>query len=177
MCHDVRMEYRYSAGRRVSDSLLGLIGVLTWAFIMVVCIMTFVDPEAIGSPGERVNIGSVALFCILVCAGTGLAYRGVWLARSAITDHLVVTSDGLVSREVGLIRVRATTIPWSSVTSFTVTGSGPRGYRQVVQAILDSGQQVKLPGTARMRVAAAATIAEELTTKLREHRHDFDPAP
>ena len=110
MCHDVRMEYRYSAGRRVSDSLLGLMCVLTWAFIMVVGIMTFADPKAIDSPGEHVDIGSVTLFSILVCAGTGLAYRGVWLARSAITNRLVVTSDGLVGRELRLIRVLTRTI-------------------------------------------------------------------
>jgi hypothetical protein len=79
-----------------------------------------------------------------------------------------VTGDGLISREARLISVRATTIPWSSVTSFTVKGLGRSA---VVHAILDPGQQVKLSGTARRQVAAAATIAEELTTKLREHHN------
>lgn len=98
-----------------------------------------------------------------------LGCGGFALIRKAISDRLVVTGDGLVSREGRLISMRATTIPWSSVTSFTVKGLGSR--HAVVYAILNSGQQVKLSGTARRQAAAAATIAEELTTKLREHHN------
>jgi hypothetical protein len=173
MCDDARMEYRYPVGRRVADSLVGLMPILLSAFLIVLLIMAFVDPLPINSHGIR-GVVTRVVFSIGLLPAAGLGCAGFALIRKAIGDRLVVTGDGLISREARLISVRATTIPWSSVTSFTVKGLGRSA---VVHAILDPGQQVKLSGTARRQVAAAATIAEELTTKLREHHNgDRDDA-
>ena len=101
---------------------------------------------------------------LVLCAASGCI--GLFLIRRAIADRLAVTDDGLVSREARLISVRATTIPWSSVRSFTVLGAGSRS--SVVYAILNSGQQVKLSCTERWQWDAATMIVEKLTTKLRE---------
>ena len=161
----MRMEYRYPVGRRVADSLISLFPLLVGAFMVVATVRFLVDPPADDSHGIRRVVGSVIFVGIALLPAAVLACAGLALTRKALGDRLVVTGDGLVSREARLTKVRVTTIPWSSVTSFTVRGLGPRS--TVITAVLDSGQQVKLPGTARRQVSATTTIAEELTTRLR----------
>lgn len=166
MWHDVPVEYRYSAGKRVGDSLVSVVWVLGGAFLIVSGIIILVDPASVGSAGPLAG-RAVLVFSI----GAGMAYVGFVCARGVIADRLIVTSDSLVCRESGWIGARTTTIPWSSVGSFMVKTSGSRAYRHAVYAVLDTGQQVRLPCTARSGQAAAATIAGELTTKLREHHN------
>ena len=161
----MRVEYRYPVGRRVADSLISLFPLLVGAFMVVATVRFLVDPPADDSHGIRRVVGSVIFVAIGLLPAAVLGCAGLALIRKALIDRLVVTGDGLVSREGRLIRVRVTTIPWSSVTSFTVKGLGP--HSTVVTAVLDSDQQVKLPGTVRRQVAGTTTIAEELTTRLR----------
>jgi hypothetical protein len=157
MCDYARVEYRYPASRRVTDSVVGLMPTLIIIAFTTVVIMN----------DNRKGVSPVSVGLVLLPLEVLLGSAGFALIRKAIGDRLVVTGDGLISRECRLISVRATTIPWSSVTSFTVKDLGPR--HAVVHAILRSGQRVKLAGTTRRQVDAAATIAEELTTKLRGH--------
>jgi hypothetical protein len=159
MCDDVPVEYRCSAGQRVGDSLIGVMWVLGGAFFIVGSIIILVDPASVGSAGPLVG-----RFVLVFCLGAAMAYVGFVYARSVIADRLIVTSAGLAYRESGWTRTRATTISWSAVTSFAVKSSGSRAYRYAVYAILATGQQVRLPCTARSGQAAATAIAEELTT-------------
>lgn len=174
MCDNAPVEYRYPVGKRVGDSLASLVAVLGSAYLTVASIIILIDPASVGSAGPL--IGRSAL---VFCLGAGLAYAGFIKARRVITDRLIVASDGLVSRESWRTRVRTTTIPWSSVTSFAVRTSlywGYWEYQHAVYAILDTGQQVRLPCTTRSGKAATAAIAAELTAKLREHHSEpFHP--
>lgn len=167
MCDNALVEYRYPVGKRVSDSLVGLLSMLGSGYVIGASIVILVDPESVGSSGPLIG-RSILVFCM----GAGLAYVTFIYARRAFADRLIVASDGLVSRESWRTRVRTTTIPWPSVMSFTVKTSSNWGYRHTVYAILVTGQQVRLPSTARAGKAATAAIAAELTTKLREHRHE-----
>jgi hypothetical protein len=166
---DAPVKYRYPVGKRVGDSLAGVLAVLGGVFLIVESIVIGVDPESVGSAGPVVG-RSVLVFCL----GAGLAYAGFVYARRVISDRLIVASDGLVCRAGSWARTRATTIPWSSVTSFAVKTSQYQAYRHAVYAILNTGQQVRLPCTARSRRPAAAAIARELAAELREH-HDGEP--
>ena len=159
MCHYVPVEVRNPVGRRVGDSLVGLVSGLGGALGIASGVIILVDPASLGSAGPLVG-RAVLAFCI----GAGLAYVGFVHARSVIADRLIVTSDGLVCRVTRWTSVRTVTIPWSSVTSFTVKTSNSRAYRFAVYAILDTGRPVRLPPTARSGQAAAAAIAGELTT-------------
>jgi hypothetical protein len=160
------VEYRYPVSKRVSDSLVGLLSMLGSAYVIGASIVILVDPRSVGSTGPLVG-RSILVFCV----GAGLAYTTFLYARRAFTDRLIVASDGLVSRESRMTRVRTTTIPWPSIRSFTVKTSGNWGYRHTVYAILFTGQLIRLPSTARAGKAATAAIAAELTAKLREHQN------
>jgi len=150
-----------------------LLGVLVIAALIV----SLVDPATFGH-GSPQGIGDLVLPAIVVCVLAFFMCGAFYLVKMAILDRLVVTSDGLISRSAGFIKVRTTTMPWSSITSLTVMpalGAGRRaGYRNAVYAILDSGQIGALPGTER-RLVAAAAIAEQLTAMLDEHRAGSRP--
>ena len=158
MCDDVPVEYRYSAGKRVGDSVIGAVWLLGGAFSIAASIIILVDPASVGSAGPLVGRSALVFF-----PGAGMAYVGFVYARSVIVDRLIVTSDGLVCRAGGWTRVQSLTIPWSAITSFTVKTSSSRAYRHAVYAILATGQQVGLRCTKRSGQAAAAAIAQELT--------------
>jgi len=159
MCDYVPVEIRNSAGRRAGDGLVSLVSVLGGAFLIVAGVIILADPASVGSAGPPVGRSVLVL-----CGGAGLAYVGFVRARSVISDRLVVTRESLVCQVTGWTGVRTTTIPLSSVTSFTVKTSNSRACRHAVYAVLDSGRPVRLPPTAREKQAAAATIAGELTT-------------
>jgi hypothetical protein len=159
MCDDVPVEIRPSVGKRVGDSLIGALWLLGGAFSIATGIILAVDPASVGSAGPLAGRSALAF-----CAGAAMAYVGFVYTRSVITDRLIVTSNGLVCRAGGWTRARTTTIPWSTVTSFTVKTSSSRGYRHAVYAVLATGQQVGLTCTKRSGQAAATTIARELTT-------------
>jgi hypothetical protein len=159
MCHYVPVEVRNPVGRRVADSLVGLMFGPGGALGIVGGVIILADPASVGSAGPLVG-RAVLVFCI----GAGMAYVGFVYGRIVIADRLIVTSDGLVCRVTGWTSVRTLTIPLSSVTSFTVGTSNSRAYRFAVYATLDTGRRVRLPPTARSGQAAAAAIAGELTT-------------
>jgi hypothetical protein len=159
MCDYVPVEIRNSAGRRVGDSLVSLVSLLGGAFLIVAGVIILADPASIGSAGPPAGVS-----VLLLCVAAGLTYVGFVRARSVISDRLIVTRESLVCRVMGWTGMRTTTMPLSSVTSFTVKTSDSRAYRHAVYAGLDSGRQVRLPPTAREKQAAAATIAGELTT-------------
>lgn len=158
MCDHVPVEVRNSVGRRVGDSLVGLVSGLGGALGIVAGVIILVDPASVGSAGPLAG-RAVLVFSL----GAGLSYVGFLHARIVIADRLIVTSDDLVCRVTGWTSVRTLTIPLSSVTSFTVGTSNSRAYRYAVYATLDTGRRVRLPPTARSGQAAAATIAGELT--------------
>jgi hypothetical protein len=159
MCDYVPVEIRNSAGQRVGDSLVGLVAVLGGTFLIVAGVIILADPASIGSAGPPAGVS-----VLLLCVAAGLTYVGFVRARSVISDRLIVTRESLICRVTGWTGMRTVTIPLSSVTSFTVKTSNSRAYRHAVYAVLDSGQQVRLPPTAREKQAAAAAIAGELTT-------------
>jgi hypothetical protein len=166
MCNDAPMEYRYSVGKRVGDSLVGVTWALGSAFGIGTSIVILVDPAAVGSGGPLVG-----RFVLVFCLGVGMAYMALVYARRVFGDRLIVADDGLVCREGSRTRTRTTTIPWSSVTSFTVLTSGPPANWRFVCANLRTGRRVRLPCTARAGrggAAAAAAIAEALTAELRD---------
>jgi hypothetical protein len=139
------------------------------AFATGIGIFILVDPASVGFGSAGPLVGrSVLVFCL----GAGMAYMAFVYARHVFGDRLIVADDGLVCREGSRIRTRTTTIPWSSVTSFTVLTSGLPARWRAVYAILRTGQRVRLPCTARSGragTAAVAAIAEALTATLRDH--------
>ena len=155
------LKCRYSIGKRVGNILFGLITLLVGVLGIAGLIVTLLDPAALGPPHP--GIGDLVLVAILLCIFALFVCGGFWQVKVAILGRLVVTSDGLISRKAGFTNVRTTTIPWSSIKSFTVMpalGASARdGYRNVVYAILDCDQPVALSGTER-RLVAAAAIAE-----------------
>jgi hypothetical protein len=169
MCNDAPMEYRYSVGKRVGDSLVGVTWALGSAFAIGTSIFILVDPASVGFGSAGPLVGR---FVLVFCIGVAMAYMALVYARRVFGDRLIVADDGLVCREGSRTRTRTTTIPWSSVTSFTVLTSGPPAHWRAVYATLRTGQRVRLPCTARSGragAAAAAAIAEALTAKLRDH--------
>jgi hypothetical protein len=56
MCNDPPMEYRYSVGKRVGDSLVGVTWALGSAFAIGTSVIVLVDPGAVGSTGWTVTL-------------------------------------------------------------------------------------------------------------------------
>lgn len=169
MCNDAPMEYRYSVGKRVGDSLVGVLWALGSAFGFGISIFMLVDPASMGFGSAGPLVGRCVIVC---CIGLGMVYMAFVYARRVFGDRLIVADDGLVCREGSRTRTRTTTIPWSSVTLFTVLTSGLPANWRFVCANLRTGQRVRLPCTARSGragTAAAAAIAAELTAELRDH--------
>src|SRR5215469_304968 len=132
------LKCRYSIGKRVGNILFGLITLLVGVLGIAGLIVTLLDPAALGPPHP--GIGDLVLVAILLCIFALFVCGGFWQVKVAILGRLVVTSDGLISRKAGFTNVRTTTIPWSSIKSFTVMpalGASARDeYRNVVYAIL-----------------------------------------
>lgn len=172
MCDNMPMEFRYTVRERVTSSLIALGLLLVSALFVVGGIALLAEPSRVyAHHGSRV--GNFVLVGLVLMSASVQAYGGLLLIGRTLSARLVVTGDGLVSREARWIIMRATTIPWSSVSSFTVKRRGSRrgAVDYVIQAVLDSGQQFELAGTTRRRAVVAEAIAGELTAKLREN-HD-----
>jgi hypothetical protein len=159
MCDYVPVEYRYEAVKRVVDTVACAALVLCGVSGMTIAILGLAYPASAGSASPSWG-NIIPVFCI----GTGLAYAGVVVARRTLTGCLTVTSDSLVLRYSGWVHgKRVVTMPWSTITSFTVRSSGTLTERKTVHANLNTGQQVRLPCTKRTRRADVAAIAQELT--------------
>jgi hypothetical protein len=159
MCDHVPVEYRYETVKRAVDTAACTVLVLCGVLGMTIAVLGVAYPASTGSVSPSWG-NIVPVFCI----GTGLAYVGFAVARRTLTGCLTVTSDGLVLRDSRWVHgPRATTMPWSTITSFTVRSSGTLTEWKAVHANLTTGQQVRLPCTKRTRRADAAAIAQELT--------------
>jgi hypothetical protein len=153
------VEYRYEVHKRVVDTVACTALVLCGLLGMTIAILGLAIPASTGSSSPSWGNG-VPVFCI----GAGLAYVGFVVARRTLTGRLTVTSDSLVLRYSGWVRgTRVMTMPWSTITSFTVRSSGTTTNWKTVHADLNTGQQVRLPCTLRTRRADVAAIAQELT--------------
>ncbi|MHB1596047.1 MAG: hypothetical protein ACYCO9_15330 [Streptosporangiaceae bacterium] len=147
-----------------------LIGYLFGPVFGLLAILLFVyggvmlaDPAAVGAAR---GAGLVLRSLIGLCGGAGAALFALRIARTALLERLRATSDGLVSQEAGWgFRTRTRTIPWPSITSFSVQQAG-RMY--TVFAVLASGEWVELAATGRKR-RSAERIAGDLTGILRAH--------
>jgi hypothetical protein len=158
-CDYVPVEYRYELHKRVVDTVACTALVLCGLLGMTIAILGLAVPASTGSASPSWGNG-VPVFCI----GAGLAYVGFVVARRTLTGRLTVTSDSLVLRYSGWVRgTRVMTMPWSTITSFTVRSSGTTTTWKTVHADLNTGQQVRLPCTLRTRRADVAAIAQELT--------------
>jgi hypothetical protein len=159
MCDYVPVEYRYEAVKRAVDTAACTVLVLCGVLGMTIAVLGIADPAGTGSASPSWG-NIVPVFCI----GTGLAYAGFVVARRTLTGSLTATSDSLVLRYSGWRHgTRAMTMPWSTITSFTVRSSGTLTERKTVHANLNTGQQVRLACTRRTRQADVAAIARELT--------------
>jgi hypothetical protein len=159
MCDYVRMEYRYEAVKRAVDTVAGTALVLCGVFGMTIAILGLADPASAGSASP--SWGDILP---VICIGTGLAYAGFVVARRTLAGCLTVTGDSLVLRYSGWLHgTRVMTMPWSTITSFTVRSSGTLTQWKSVHANLNTGQQVRLPCTKRTRQADVVAIAQELT--------------
>jgi hypothetical protein len=167
MCDHVPVEYRYETVKRAVDTAACTVLVLCGVLGMTIAILSIAEPASTGSAGP--SWGSIVpVFCI----GTGLAYAGFVVARRALTGCLSVTGDGLVLRYSGWVHgTRAMTMPWSTITSFTVRSSGTLTERKTVHVSLTTGQRVRLPCTKRTRRSDVAAIARELTAFGRTAAH------
>jgi hypothetical protein len=155
----VPVEYRYETFRRVADTATSTVLVLCGTLGMAIAVLGLAYPPSTGSASPSWGNG-IPVFCI----GAGLAYAGFVVARKVLTGCLTVTRDGLVLRHSGYaLGRRAMVIPWSTITSFTVTSSGALTEWRSVHVNLTTGQQVNLPCTKRTRRADVAAIAQELT--------------
>jgi hypothetical protein len=154
-----RVEYRYEVHKRVVDTVACTALVLCGLLGMTIAILGLAVPASTGSASPSWGNG-VPVFCI----GAGLAYAGFVVARRTLTGRLTVTSDSLVLRYSGWVRgTRVMTMPWSTITSFTVRSSATTTAWKTVHADLNTGQQVRLPCTLRTRRTDVAAIAQELT--------------
>jgi hypothetical protein len=96
MCNDAPMEYRYSVGKRVGDSLVGVVWALGSAFAIGIGVFILVDPASVGFGSAGPLVGrSVPVLCL----GAGMAYMAFVYARRVFGDRLIVADDGLVCRE------------------------------------------------------------------------------
>jgi hypothetical protein len=153
------VEYRYEGIKRVVDTMACTALVLGGVLGMTIAILGLADPASTGSTSPSWG-NIVPVFCM----GAGLAYAGFVVTRRTLTGRLTATSDSLVLRYSGWVHgTRVMTMPWSTVTSFTVRSSGTLTEWKTVHAILNTGQQVRLPCTKRTHRADVAAIAQELT--------------
>jgi hypothetical protein len=159
MCDYLPVEYRYEAVKRAVDTVAGTALVLCGVFGLMIAILGLAYPASTGSAGPSWG-NIVPVFCI----GTGLAYAGFAVARRTLTGCLTATSAGLALRHSGWVHgPRVMTMPWSTISSFTVRSSGTLTEWKTVHANLNTGEQVRLPCTKRTRRADVAAIAQELT--------------